>query len=302
LPASSQFEKAEATFVNFEFPKNVFHLRRRLFAPAANTLPEAEIHARLCEALGVVGEADYAPLRAARTRDDYIGTFLMKVMPDPRLSGLAPVLLYRTLALPDELREGAVVLGLVLKAALEHGAALARAGFTGTPMQAASKLFDAILDSPSGVVFAIDEWGPPKRKLHLRLPDLLEELAHTLASAPPARDAEFPFVLTAGERRSFTANTIIRDLEWRKKDADGALRIHPDDAAALGVIDGGKLRLVTRRGSAEVSIEVTDTMQRGHVALPNGQGVPNELTDSTLRDRFVGTPWHKHVPARLEAV
>ena len=29
------------------------------------TLDEPEIHARLCEALGVVGEDDYAPLRAA---------------------------------------------------------------------------------------------------------------------------------------------------------------------------------------------------------------------------------------------
>ena len=26
---------------------------------------------------------------------------------------------------------------------------------------------------------------------------------------------------------------------------------------------------------------------------------PNELTATTDRDPFVGTPWHKHVPARL---
>ena len=29
---------------------------------------------------------------------------------------------------------------------------------------------------------------------------------------------------------------------------------------------------------------------------------PNELTSSDARDRFAGTPWHKHVPARVEAV
>ena len=33
LPAASQFEKPEATFFNFEFPANYFHLRPRLFAP-----------------------------------------------------------------------------------------------------------------------------------------------------------------------------------------------------------------------------------------------------------------------------
>jgi hypothetical protein len=29
---------------------------------------------------------------------------------------------------------------------------------------------------------------------------------------------------------------------------------------------------------------------------------PNELTDVTRRDFLAGTPWHKHVPARLERV
>ena len=120
-------------------------------------------------------------------------------------------------------------------------------------------------------------------------------------------------MLSAGERRSFTANTIIRDPAWRKKDAAGALRIHPEDAAALGVDAGGAVRVTTRRGSAVVPVEVSATMQRGHVSLPNGLGVgdpdgaaaragvaPNELTVAEDRDPFVGTPWHKHVPARNE--
>ncbi len=321
LPASSQFEKAEATFFNFDFPHNVFHLRRRLMTPADGPLPEAEIHARLCEALGAVTEADYAPLRAAATqgRTAYLQTLAMRVMPDPRLSGVAPVLLYRTLPLPDELREGAVVLGLALKAAMSHGPALARAGFTGPPLEAGNALFEAILNSPSGVVFAVDEWPEvlrrlrtSDRKLHLALPDLLDELARTLASTESPRDPAWPFVLTAGERRSFTANTVIRDPAWRKKDAAGALRIHPDDAAALGVADGEALRLVTRRGAIVVPIEISDGMPRSFVSLPNGLGVTyedgtvgvaaNELTASEDRDPFVGTPWHKHVPARLERV
>ena len=29
---------------------------------------------------------------------------------------------------------------------------------------------------------------------------------------------------------------------------------------------------------------------------------PNDLTDLDDRDPWVGTPWHKHVPARLEPV
>jgi anaerobic selenocysteine-containing dehydrogenase len=322
LPAATQFEKAEATFFNFEFPENYFHLRPRLFPPPEGPLPEAEIHARLVEALGVVGEADYAPLRAAAAcgRPTYAAAFMSRVLGDARLAPLAPVLLYRTMDLPAELREGAVIYGLVLRHAMSNAASLLRAGFAGPPLAAGDALFSAILANPHGVVFAIDRWeeamrsiGTPDGQIHADLPDLLAELGRMLhgAAGGEARDGAFPFVLSAGERRSFTANTIMRDPAWRRKDAGGALRMCPEDAAALGVATGDAVRLTTRTGSALVPVEVSDTMQRGHVSLPNGLGVtypgdatagvaPNELTALDARDPFVGTPWHKHVPARVE--
>jgi hypothetical protein len=58
-------------------------------------------------------------------------------------------------------------------------------------------------------------------------------------------------------------------------------------------------------------------MQPGHAALPNGYGLdyvdadghrqvpgvaPNSLTSTEWRDAYAGTPWHKHVPARIEAI
>ncbi len=122
-------------------------------------------------------------------------------------------------------------------------------------------------------------------------------------------------MLSAGERRSFSANTIIRDPAWRKRDPHGALRVNPADAARLGLGEGDRARLTTRRGQAEVVVEVHDRMQPGHVSLPNGLGLdhpdgtgravvtgvaPNELTSSDDRDPWAGTPHHKHVPARLE--
>jgi anaerobic selenocysteine-containing dehydrogenase len=135
--------------------------------------------------------------------------------------------------------------------------------------------------------------------------------------APPAKDDAYPFILAAGERRGNTANTIYRDPDWRRKDREGALRISPDDAGRLGVESGGRVRITTKRGSLETTVEVTDRMRSGHVSLPNGMGLqypnaegvrttvgtpPNELTSSEDRDWFAGTPWHKHVRARVEAV
>src|SRR5262245_12206233 len=50
LPVASQYEKAEATFFNFEFPHNYFHLRKALMEPLPGLFSEAELHARLLEA------------------------------------------------------------------------------------------------------------------------------------------------------------------------------------------------------------------------------------------------------------
>jgi len=321
LPAATQFEKAEATFFNFEFPSNAFHLRARLFTPPEGPLPEAEIHARLAEALGAVTEELLAPFREAAARGHlaYAEVLAARLFADPQFAGVAAPILYRTLELPEPVREGAVLLGLALKKAFESPAQLARAGFRGTPVEAAVALFEAIIASPSGVVFSVDEWsevlqrvGTPDRKIHVALPDLLEELDRCLRTGPRDGVQGFPFVLSAGERRSFTANTIIRDPSWRKKDPQGALRMNPEDAAELGVADGEAVRLTTKRGTVVVSTELSDAMQRGHVSLPNGMGLdhagdgsiggvaPNELTALEDRDAFVGTPWHKHVPARIE--
>jgi anaerobic selenocysteine-containing dehydrogenase len=127
-------------------------------------------------------------------------------------------------------------------------------------------------------------------------------------------DPEFPFVLSAGERRAYTAMTLIRDPEWRKRDADGALRMSTGDALQLGLEDGALARVSTRRGRCLAPVETTDDMRRGHISLPNGYGLehgpdgavsgvpPNELTSSSRRDWLAGTPWHKNVPARIEKV
>jgi anaerobic selenocysteine-containing dehydrogenase len=146
---------------------------------------------------------------------------------------------------------------------------------------------------------------------------LLPELRALTGATSSWTSAEFPFVLMAGERRSFTANDIIRDPSWRRRDAGGALRISPADAERLGIAAGGQARVTTEAGTAEVGVEITDMMQPGHVSLPNGLGLDyptedgtrertgvavNTLTSARYRDTLAGTPWHKYVPARIEAV
>ncbi|MFZ5724049.1 MAG: molybdopterin oxidoreductase family protein [Pseudomonadota bacterium] len=327
LPACSQFEKAEATFFNLEFPRNAFHLRAPLFKPLPGTLPEAEIHARLLEAMGELSERDYRPLRLALKlgRKAFALAFFTAMAVNPKAQKYASVLLYRTLGptLPAGMDSAAAVWGICQLHVLGNRKTAARAGFGGLPPLAADRMFQALLDTPSGVVFAEatyeDSWqaiGMPEHRINLHIPELLPELAK-LATGKPPRDPAFPFILAAGERRSDTSNTAVRDASWHRRGRYGTLRIHPQDAAALGCADGDTLRLTTRRASLEVVAEITDMMQPGNISLPNGQGLdyrnangdvvrrgvpPNELTAAEDRDFLAGTPWHKYVPARLERV
>jgi anaerobic selenocysteine-containing dehydrogenase len=323
LPAASQYEKAEATYFNFEFPANTFHLRRPLLEPLPGTLPEAEIWARLVRALRLVDEAELAPLREAarKSRQAYAAAFAKATTENPMLSKLAPFVLYETLgpALPEGLASAAALWGLAHRCAMTYPDAVRRAGHAD-----GNELFDAILSSPSGVKFTVDEYGDdferivhPDRRIALELPEMLAELDELDAGPRPTTSDELPIVLSVGERRSYTANDIFRDPGWRKRDADGALRVSADDATRIGLVDGGRARVTTARGSAEATVEVSDGMLAGHASLPNGFGLdyvdddgktivpgvaPNSLTSSEWRDRFAGTPWHKHVPARIEAV
>ena len=323
LPAASQFEKPEATFFNFEFPRNEFHLRHPLFEPTPGTLPEPEIWARLVRALGVISDEDLRPLREAAKQglDAYTSAFFTELAANPALGKVLPHVLYETLGptLPDRLAGAAALWGLAQKAFVAYPEAVRRAGHAD-----GNALFNAILTSKSGVTFSeheyADDWalmGHADRKIKLVIPEMLDDIRALAAAGQELTSAEFPIVLSAGERRAFTANDILRDPSWRKRDADGALRISLEDAQALGLVDGARARITTAAGSAETVVEVSETMLPGHASLPNGFGLdfvdadgqtrvpgvaPNALTSTDWRDPYAGTPWHKHVPARIEAV
>lgn len=332
LPATTQYEKAEAVFFNFEFPENAFFLRRPLLPPPttdkAGPLPEPEIHCRLTEALGGLPTERVEAFRNALReggRPRFTNAFKAAIRNDPRLVGVAPALLYRTLgeALPPGAESGAALWSAAQICAARFGESIRRAGIEGDDSELGDALFDAIVDSPTGLVFSID---PPevswKRvqtangRLQLAVPDLFDAIEALSENHGPAiTSSSFPFVLSAGERRSFTANTIYRDPNWRRKAFEDALALSPNDAAALELSDGDRARLVTAQGAAEVLTMISDRMQDGHISLPNGLGLdypdelgertldgiaPNELTSDTDRDPIAGTPWHKSVPARLE--
>jgi anaerobic selenocysteine-containing dehydrogenase len=202
----------------------------------------------------------------------------------------------------------APLLALALDLARRERNAVRRAGHRG-----GVDLFQTILDRPEGTLVTRhefeDTWSfirHPDGKIHLDVPEMLAAL-RALASEP---DIQYPLVVIAGDRRAYNANQIYRDPAWRKVDPDGALRLHPDDAQALGLRDGSRALCSSNTGQVEVTIALDDALRRGVAVLPHGYGMRyrggdpigpqiNRLTAAEHCDPLARTPFHKHVPITL---
>ncbi len=334
LPAASQYEKWEATFFNLEFPSNFFHLRAPLFEPKGDTLPEPEIYRRLLVAMGELPERFGTLERIARLDRHrpklrlFPAALAATLKLRPRLKQYLPMVLYQTLgrALPGGAAAAAALWGGCLFYAKRHAEAVRRAGIEGDGDGLGEALFESVLNSRSGTLLSVhryeDTWSFLRHgdgKIHLAIPEMLEEIRDL---SPPRRDDAYPMVLAAGERRSYNANTIVRDEAWRKRDAEGALRVHPQDASSLGLEDGGWAVCESARGKIRVRVELSEESLPGVASLPHGFGLRegrdngdepvaagppaagpavNQLTSADHCDDLAKTPFHKHIPVRITA-
>ncbi|MEM7103333.1 MAG: molybdopterin-dependent oxidoreductase [Bacteroidota bacterium] len=331
LPASSQFEKYESTFFNLEFPKNFFHFRHPVVEPLVNTLPEPEIHHRLVTAMGELPKS-FPILATVAKLDRMIPalrlfplaialTFALK----PKWKKYGPTILRATLgkALPNGAASGAVLWFAAHRYAEKHTKAVKRAGFKGSGYMLGESLFNAIINSPSGTIMSVHEqeehWDLIRhkdKKVHLSIPlmlDWLDALPEN-AKKEASYEAEYPFNLMAGERRTYNANTIIRNPEWRKNDQEGALKVNPKDAESLGIESGDLVTCTSKIGSLKIVVKVTDEVPKGIISMPHGYGLEypdlesdanigakaNLLTSTDDCDPMAKTPYHKNVRVKLE--
>ena len=87
-------------------------------------------------------------------------------------------------------------------------------------------------------------------------------------------DAEYPFRLATSPARTFLNSTFNETPSSRKREGRPTVLVHPEDLAALGIDDGAKVRLGSRRGEVVLHAKAFDGLRRG-VVIAEGLW-PNE--------------------------
>jgi anaerobic selenocysteine-containing dehydrogenase len=180
----------------------------------------------------------------------------------------------------------------------------------------------ALRDAPDGI-----DLGP----LQPRIPETLRTASGTIELAAPAllADAErlrqrlaetgaAPGLVLVGRRNLRSNNSWMHNLEMLVRGKPQCtLFVHPDDAARLGLVDGGRARVASRVGELVAPVEVTDEIMPGVVSLPHGwgHGLPgsrhavaaeyagvnsNLLTDEAAVDPLSGNAVLSGIPVEVE--
>jgi formate dehydrogenase major subunit/formate dehydrogenase alpha subunit len=116
-------------------------------------------------------------------------------------------------------------------------------------------------------------------------------------------DSEYPFVLSTGRTLYHynSATMTMREPGVTDKQEEPFVEVNAEDAQALGIADGDRVRLVSRRGELEALASVGERVHPGLVwmALHFAQAKVNWLTHD-VGDPLIGTPEYKVSAVRLE--
>jgi anaerobic selenocysteine-containing dehydrogenase len=322
LPALSGYESWDGTFFTWTFPEIYFQMRRPIVKPVGEPLHLSEILVRLADALGIIPAIPQSLHDAAGKDRMTFGMELMKfVQENPRALSDMPYVLAKTLGKSLGSPNLAALWGLLQAAPKSFRKSAARAGFT-PGITLGEEVFQAILDHPEGLIVGMADSGDnfsmlatEDGKIHVHIP----EMAQWVQSIEPESeekalqpDQDYPLILQAGRHMNKNANTLMRDPAWNEGKRACTLAIHPDDAANLSIADGRTVLVTTEAGQVEIEAEVTEATRKGQVIIPHGFGMVhggktsganvNRLTKNTYRDKFAGTPLHRYIRCRVEAV
>lgn len=132
---------------------------------------------------------------------------------------------------------------------------------------------------------------------------LFHAVEHQEAAELP--DADYPLILTTG-RNTFHwhgGTMTRRSVKLDREVPEAYVEVNPKDAEGLGLKDGERGRLISRRGEIETKIWVTERVPQGVVFAPFhfAEAAANVLTNPAL-DPVAKIPEYKVCAVRLEPV
>ena len=153
------------------------------------------------------------------------------------------------------------------------------------------------------------------QRIHAAPPVFVADVARLEAFLQEATDDEQ--LVLIGRRQLRSNNSWMHNAARLMKGRDRCtLRVHPNDAGRLGLVDGGSARIESAVGRVEAPVEVTDEVMPGVVSLPHGfgHGRPgtrqavaarkpgvslNDLTNSAVVDPVSGNAVLSGVPVTV---
>jgi formate dehydrogenase len=136
-----------------------------------------------------------------------------------------------------------------------------------------------VMTHPHGWVLGPREFGHFKdalrtddKKVHAAPPEFVERARELLAEPGPRAPAEYPFQL-ANRRNRHSMNSWLNELPGlHPSGRRNEVVIHPDDAAALGISEGDRVKVFSAVGAIELAASVNERPRPGVVIIDHGWG------------------------------
>ena len=321
LPSKTAYESWDGT-PGGGFSKAYGRMRPPVVEAEGEQKEGGEMFTLLADAMGLIPELPESLYQAARSGNisKYRDVLMDYLTANPESGRVMQFVAAKTLGNAIGSAHLASLFTMFMQLPKARQEEASRAGFTAGPDQGLD-IYQAIINHPEGVLVGIRD---PEKNLQalaatggkIRLyTQEVDEWVRRINSAEEEEqlkvDERFPLILMAGRHMDMNANTMMRDPAWNEGRRACTLAMHPADAEELDLADKQMVKVITEAGEETIEVEVTKDARKGQVIIPHGFGLVyngvkyganvNRLTKNTHRDH-VGTPIHRYVPCRVEAV
>ena len=321
LPCKTAFESWEGTLSD-GFSKVYARMCAPILEVEGEQKENGEIFTLLADAMGLIPQLTESLYEAARFGNfkEYRQKLMDYMTANQESSRFLDFIVAKTLGNAIGSTHLASIFPMFMQMSKAREQEAVRAGFPAGPDQGLA-IYQAIISHPEGLLVGIRDPGKNIKALptengrvklyNSEVDDWIRRITPVDEEEQLKIDERFPLILMAGRHMDMDANTMMRDPALNEGRRACTLAMNPADAEKFGFANGQIVKVVTEAGEETIEVEVTEDARKGQVIIPHGFGLVyngvkyganvNRLTKNAHRDQF-GTPMHRYVPCRVEAL